>query len=165
MEVTGQLEHAVAAGEATGDAQREQRGLGPAGGEAHALGARHELDDALGPVCRELALGAQMLPQPRLPPHGFDDGRVRVAGDHRAVPADVVEQAVPVQIPLVGALGARDARRERILPAGVVGEAAREQPERSFVGGLRARVGACVLGADRDSGAHAANATARPARM
>ena len=50
VEVAGQLEHAVAAGEAARDAQREQRRLGAARGEAHALGARHERDDALGPV-------------------------------------------------------------------------------------------------------------------
>ena len=75
VEVPGQLEHAVAAGEAARDAQREQRRLGAAGGEAHALGARHERDDALGPVGLELAARAEVLPEPRLPPHRLDDGR------------------------------------------------------------------------------------------
>ena len=113
----------------------------------------------------ELAGGAEVLAQRRLPAHGLDDGRMRVAGDHRAVPRDVVEEAVAVEVPLVGALGARDAGRERILPARVVREAAREERQRALVRGLRARVGACVLGQGREGGAHAANATAGPARV
>ena len=146
-------------------AERQQRRLGAAGREAHALGARHEVDDALGPVGLLLAARAEVLTEARLPAHRLDDGGMRVAGDHRAVACHVVEDAVAVDVPLVGALGARDARGERILSAGIVREAAREELQRPLVLGLRARVGACVLREGGEGGAHAANATAGPARV
>jgi len=43
--------------------------------------------------------------------HRFDHGRMAVAQDHRAPGADVVDVALAVGVPEVGALGARDEAR------------------------------------------------------
>ena len=105
MEVAGELDHAVAAREAARHAQGEQRRLGAAGGEAHALGRRHERHDALGPGRLLLAAGAEMQAPAGLAAHGLDHVGMGVAGDERAVPRHVVDETVPVEIPLVCALG------------------------------------------------------------
>ncbi len=165
MEMAGELEYAVAPGEPARDAQREQRRLGAAGREAHALGTRHERHDALRPIGLELAARTEVHAEPGLPPHRLDDRGMRVPGDERAVAHHVVQEAMPVEIPLVGALGVRDARRERVLASGVVGEPAREQRQRALVGGLRSRIGARIFGERRERGAHPANATSGPARV
>ena len=129
-----------------------------------ALGTRR--DDALGPGRLLLAARAEVLPsaglaraRPRRRPDG--SGRRRA----RRAPSRSRARRWPSRSHLYGALGARDAGRERILPARVVREAAREEPQRALVRGLRARIRARVLGQGREGGAHAANATAGPARV
>ena len=55
---------------------------------------------------------------------GLDDGGMRVAEQERAVPDVVVDVPVAVDVPLVGALGARDVGGERQRVPHVVAERA-----------------------------------------
>src|SRR5207245_8808290 len=72
-----------------------------------------------------------------LPPHGFHDRWIAVTEEQRAVASEIVHVAVSVDVPFAGAIGAVDEDGMREQVAGVVRDAAGEDPARLGVAGLR----------------------------
>ena len=61
-----------------------------------------------------------------LPFHRLDDGGMRMAEQHGAVAAEVIDILVAVDVPLARARGARNVDRIGVEVARVVGDAARQ---------------------------------------
>ena len=143
--MTSQLHHPRPAGGRPGQPQGQQRGLRPAGGEPDELGRGHQVHDQLGPLAFQLMARARVEGQRRLVTHRRHHRRVAVPQEQGAVAHDVADDLVPVEIPLVRALGPRDGERERRRPPHVVGDAAGQRA----AGALRQRPGPRVRGGPR----------------
>src|SRR5439155_1639417 len=107
VEVPREFDHVSLAGGGASEAHRHVRRLGARGSEANALGARHETAHPFAPLHFFLVAGAVMRALERLLAHGVADGGRIVAEEQRAVSHPVVDVAVAVDVPLVGAVGAR----------------------------------------------------------
>src|SRR5262249_42548656 len=101
--------------------------------EAHHLRRRNEARDQLGPANLELVAGAQMRPARGLLLNGPHDGRMTVAEEERAVPHPVVDDLVPVHVPLERPLRAIDIDREWLEMPAVVRDAAGNDAARPLV--------------------------------
>ena len=114
-----------------GEAQRQQRGLGPGCGEAHPHRAGHQRLDQPGPgdffgmACAEMGAGAQL----RL--GGLGHIGVPVAQNKCPVTDEIIHVFVAVHVPFAGALGPLHIERMRILVADIVADAARK-PAQGF---------------------------------
>ena len=90
-----ELHDLLALAERTRDPEREERRLRAARGVAHLLGARDGLDDLLGELDRRLVQEEVRRAAGHLPLDRLDDGRMRVAEQHRAGAQEVVEVPSP----------------------------------------------------------------------
>src|SRR5439155_13629121 len=106
-------------------------------GEAHALGARHEPADPLAPLDFLLVAGAVVGAAQGLRAHRVRDLPGTVSEEQRAVTHPVVDVAVTVDVPLVGALRAGDVERKRLHPAVVVRHRVGEEAPGALVQGAR----------------------------
>ena len=115
MVAAGELEHAVAPGEAAREPDRAHRGLGAGGDEAHHLDRRHRVDDLL----RELDLGLGRGAEGRPAGGGvLDRGErlgVGVPEDERPPAQHPVDVALPVDVLDLGAAAA--AHEDRLVEA------------------------------------------------
>ena len=109
----GELQHAVAAGARAGQAEGAHRRLGAA--TRRSAAAPRSGYDALHARSRGRSRPAWARRTTCRAPHRLahrrDDGRVRVAEDHRPPRADVVDVAVAVGVDDLGALGLDDEQR------------------------------------------------------
>ena len=101
-----ELHQAGAAGGAARQADRRQRGFGTRIDHAHHLHGRHQATHGFGHRDFQRVGHAEAQAVAHGARHGVQHGRVRVACDHRAPAADVVDVAVAVHVDQVGALGA-----------------------------------------------------------
>ena len=108
VEMVLEADDLVLAGKGAGEAQRHQRRLGARRGEPHPLGRGDEPHDPFGPFDLGLVAGAEMGPALDLLMHRLDHLRVAMAEQQRAVPAEIIDIAMPVDIPFARALGAGD---------------------------------------------------------
>jgi len=91
-----ELDEPVAAREPAREADRAHRRLGAGAHHAQPLDRGHELGDAPGKLGLDHGGSAEGEAVGCAPRHGRDDVRVRVAEDHRAPGAHVVDQPPPV---------------------------------------------------------------------
>ena len=137
VEMADEAHDLVLAGVGACQSDRHVRGLGARGGEAYFLGAGGEFAHQFGPAHFQLVTRAIMRAEIHLPLHRVDDRRVRMAEQHGAVAAEIVDVFVAIDIPFARALGARDVDRIRVEIARVVRDAARQH----FAGALKQRTG------------------------
>src|SRR5690606_5038514 len=123
MEVAGELHDLLATGEGARQAHAEQGGFRARGGELQALGGGYQPLDPVAPGQLVVGAGAQVGAALELLGDDREDLGVVVAGDQRAVAHRIVDQLVAVDVPLLGALGARAIDREGSREAHVVGDA------------------------------------------
>jgi len=121
----------VSTGEGARKPQRQVRGLGAGRGEAHAPGARDQALHELGPAHLGFVRGAPVRALRHLLLHRLDHGRMRVAEQQRAMPAEIIDVLVAVDVPLARSRRARRVDRIRQQGAGIVG-----QPGRNGLAGL-----------------------------
>jgi hypothetical protein len=114
----------------------------PVPGEAYPLGARYEPAHPLAPLDFLLVTRAVVGAAQRLLAHGLRDLSRIVPEEQSAMPHPVVDIAVAVDVPLVGAIGAGDIERERLHAAVVVRHRVGEDAPGALV--QRARGGQCV---------------------
>ena len=140
VEVEGEADELVAAGEGAGESDGHHGGLGAGGVEAHLLGGRDELLDPAGPLELELVAGAVVRALGDLTGDGADERLVGVAEEEGAVAEDVVDYLVAVDVRLAGAGGVVDVDGEGREVTDVVGDAVGEDVGGLLVEGLRAGV-------------------------
>src|SRR5207237_3241487 len=121
VEVAGEFEDARPTRVEPGQANGHECCFGAGGCEADTLGGWNEAFDPLGPLDFALVTGARVGGLTHLPADGFHDFRVAVAEHQGAVAGPVVDEAMSVYVPFVGALGAVDVNRERLHVPDVVG--------------------------------------------
>src|SRR5436309_3060890 len=117
VEVARELDDVALAREGAGEPHGHVGGLGARRGEANALGARHEAADPLAPLDFLFVTGAVMRAAQRLLAHGVGHLSRVVAEEQGAVAHPVVDVAIAVDVPLVGALGPGDVERTRLHAA------------------------------------------------
>ena len=139
VEVAREAHDLRASGVGPRDPAREPGRLASRVDEAHPLRARHEALDGLRPLHLERMVIAEVHAGGGGLPHRLEDRGMGVAEEDRAVADEVVDVAVAVRVPLVGAFGPFDVERERGGVADVVAEAARDARAGPVVPGLRAR--------------------------
>ncbi len=142
VEVAGELDDVTLARERAGQPHGHVGGLGARSGEAHALGARHEPAHPLAPLDFLLVTRAVVGAAQRLLAHGLRHLSRIVPQEQRAMAHPVVDIAVAVDVPLVGAVGAGDIERERLHAAVVVSHRVGEEAPGALI--QRARGGQCV---------------------
>jgi hypothetical protein len=133
VEVSGELHDVLLAREGPGQAHCHVGGLGARCRKAHALGARHEPVDPLAPLDLLRMAGAIVRAMQRLLAHGLHDRARIVPEEERAVAHPVVDVAVAVHVPLVGALRPIHIERERLHAAVVVGHRVGKEPPGALV--------------------------------
>jgi len=101
-----ELDDLLAAGGATRQADGAHAGLGARADQTHHVDAGDELDDFLSQLHFAFCGGAKAEAVQCRFLHGFQHGRVTMSQDHRAPGTDVVDIALVIGIPEVGALGA-----------------------------------------------------------
>ena len=106
-----ELHDLAAARVAAREPQRRHRGLGARRDEAHELDRRQQAAERLRHLDLHFGRRAERQSVPRRRDDRFHDRRMRVAEDGRPPGADVVEIALAVGIPQVGAFAARDEAR------------------------------------------------------
>src|SRR5688572_3384598 len=106
-----ELHDPAAAGEAAREADRAHRRLGAGGNQAHQLERGHQAAQRLGQL--DLGLGRRAEGQRARGRvlHRLHHRRVRVTGDHRAPGGDVVDVALALGVPQMGARGALEEGR------------------------------------------------------
>ena len=148
VEVAGEADHFRLAGEGARQPQGEVRGFRAGTREAHALSARDQPIDELRPPHLQLVRGAPVGAERRLLANGFEHGRVAMAQEEGAVPAEVIDVLVAVDVPLARSGSARGIDRIGQQGAAVVGEAGRNHFARALVKLGRAARARPVLGFD-----------------
>ena len=114
-----EFDELAAAGGTAGEPDRTHRGLGARTDQPDHLQRRHPTDDLLGQFNFTFGRCAKRKPVQRRLLHGFQHRRVAVAQDHRAPGADVVDVALVVCVPEIGAMRAfHKARRAAHGPEG-----------------------------------------------
>ena len=111
-------------GERAREPGRHQVRLGPRGGEAHALGARHHLLHQPCPTHLEFAAGCVVRTEVELFVHRGQHPRFGVPQDQCAVPAVEIDVLVAVHVPFAPAVRAFDVDGVRVQPPAVVHDAA-----------------------------------------
>src|SRR5262245_46389472 len=96
MEMAGEADNLVLAGEDTGDAERQVGGLSSRSCETHAFCRRNHLMDELGPLDFQLVRCPIMRAFRYLGGHTFDYHRVIVTEDKRTVSAEVIDVLVTI---------------------------------------------------------------------
>src|SRR5438067_8797069 len=112
-------------------------GLGTRRGEAHALSARHQPADPLAPLHFLLVTGAVVSAAKRLLAYGVRHLPRLVPEEQGSVAHPVVDVAVAVDVPLVGAISPRDVERERLHPPIIVSHRVGEEAPGALVQGAR----------------------------
>ena len=103
VEATLELQDLLALAEGARHAKREERRLAPARRVAHLLGAWHRPHDLFGQLDRGLVEEEVRGAARHLALDRRDDGRMRVAEQHRPRAQEVVEVPAAVHVPEVGA--------------------------------------------------------------
>src|SRR6185503_15792639 len=129
--------------------QREVRCLGSRGREAHAIGRWDKPLHKRGPLHFELMRRAPMGAERNLPLHRFDDRRMAVAVEQRAVTTKVVDILVAVDVPFARSRRARDVDGVGRRDSGIVRQARRQDFTRLGVQHGRAGRAGAVFVFDR----------------
>ena len=130
VEVALQAHQLLLPGAGAREAQGDQVRLRAGGGEAHPLGAGHELLDERSPAYFEVVAGGGMGAERHLALRRPGHFGVAVPEDQGSVPAVVVHVLVAVHVPLAGPEGPFDVDRIRQEPSRVVDDAAGEDGAR-----------------------------------
>ena len=138
VEVVLELDDLGLAGVGARHAYGHHVGLSAGAVEAHFFGGGDEFADPVSPFHFEFGGAGEVGAPGHLLLDSADHFGAGVAEYERAVPGEVVEDAVAVHVVLGGALGVGVVELEGVLAAGVVGDAVREEGAGGFVhlGGL-----------------------------
>ena len=93
-----EFENQLAPGVCAREAHGELHGFASARSKRHAFGARHDLLDFLRHPDLQFMLFTQRVRPLRRPPHGFHQGRMPVAQDHRPPGQHVVDVFVAIDV-------------------------------------------------------------------